>query len=57
MKRARNPGNTCDMMISGLGTEFMTDQIRMELSEYTDYELFSNSIRFVFEPKRASMIN
>jgi len=46
-----------EVMISGLGAEFMTDQIRMELSEYTDYELFSNSIRFVLEPKRARLIN
>jgi hypothetical protein len=35
-----------------LGAQFMTDQIRSELSQYGDYELFSNSVRFVLQPKR-----
>lgn len=45
------------VMKPGLGAEFMTDQIRTELSEYGDYELFSNSVRFVLEPKHAGTVN
>jgi len=33
------------------GERFMTSQIRAELHDYSDDELFSNSVRFVLEPK------
>jgi SAM-dependent methyltransferase len=41
------------VMKPNLGMQFMTHQVRNELAEYDDYELFSNSVGFVLEPKRA----
>jgi SAM-dependent methyltransferase len=38
-------------MSPDLGAQFMTNDIRAELSQYSDDELFSNSVRFVLEPK------
>jgi Methyltransferase domain len=35
-----------------LGEQFMNERVSAELPEYDDYELFSNSVRFVLEPKR-----
>lgn len=34
------------------GREFMTPELRGELSDWTDDELFSNTVRFVLRPKR-----
>lgn len=34
-----------------LGAHFMTSEIRAELSQFCDNELFSNSVRFVLKPK------
>jgi len=34
-----------------LGRQFMTQEIRAELSQYSDEDLFTNSVRFVLEPK------
>lgn len=36
---------------SGLGCQFMTPELRAELSHFSDDELFSNSVRFVLAPK------
>jgi hypothetical protein len=40
-----------ETMKVGLGKRFMTSEIRDELSQFSDDELFSNSVRFVLEPK------
>lgn len=40
-----------EVMKPRLGAQFMNNKIRSELSGYDDYELFSNSVRFVLEPK------
>lgn len=36
------------------GESFITSAIRAELSRYSDEELFSNSVRFILEPKQNS---
>jgi SAM-dependent methyltransferase len=46
-----------EAMQPNLGEQFMTSQIRAELSEYGDDELFSNSVRFVLEPKQLNLMN
>jgi SAM-dependent methyltransferase len=46
-----------ETMRPNLGEQFMTSQIRAELSQYGDDELFSNSVLFVLEPKLASMVH
>jgi hypothetical protein len=46
-----------EAMKPNLGEQFMTSQIRAELSEYGDDELFSNSVRFVLEPKQSNLMN
>ena len=38
------------------GEQFMTYEIRRELSYFDDDELFSNSVRFILEPKQAGMV-
>lgn len=39
-----------------LGAQFMTDEIRAELVGYSDYELFSNSVRFILKRKHTSVV-
>jgi len=35
-----------------LGSQFMTPEIRLELSHYSDEELFSNGVIFLLRPRR-----
>ncbi|MGB0631978.1 MAG: hypothetical protein ACPGRZ_14920 [Alphaproteobacteria bacterium] len=35
----------------GLGAALMTPEIRAELSDYSDEELFSNNVMFVLKPR------
>jgi hypothetical protein len=37
-----------------LGSQFMTPEIRQELSQYADEELFSNAVIFLLRPRRKS---
>lgn len=46
-----------EVMKPRLGEQFLTSQVRSDLCEYGDDELFSNSVRFVLEPKPSGMIN
>jgi SAM-dependent methyltransferase len=39
------------VMLPGLGSEYLTPDVRAELSKYSEEELFSNSVRFVLEPR------
>ena len=40
-----------DEVEPGLGREFLTDDVRRELSQYDEYELLSNDVRFVLRPR------
>jgi len=37
--------------VPGMGSQFMTPEIRDELRAYSDEELYSNSVRFVLRPR------